>query len=167
MPAAFAGLAVSAGSAIAGAVGKSSAVSSGAAQANQFSQQAIDTATKNYNADRANAQPFISTGTSASNQLGNLLGLNGQAAADSALGSFQASPGVAYQEQQGLRAVDAGAASQGLLRSGATLKAEQTLGANLANQDFGNYVNRLSGLANQGLQGAALDNQSTGTLNTL
>lgn len=167
MPAAWAGVAVATGSAIAKGVGGSDAVSSGAAQANGISQQAINTATANYGADRGNAQPFLTAGTSATNQLANLYGLNGSDAAGSAMSQFTASPGYQYQVDQGLRGVDAGAASQGLLRSGATLKAEQTLGSNLANQDFGNYVNRLSGLANVGLQGATLDNQSTNSLNTL
>ena len=167
MPAAWAGVAVAAGSAIAKGVGQSGDVSAGAAQANALSQQAINTATTNYNNDRANAQPFITQGTGAVGRLGDLLGLNGQAAADSGMAAFQASPGYGYQVQQGLRAVDAGAASQGMLNSGATIKAEQTLGSNLTNQDYGNYLGRLNTLAGIGVQGSALDNQSTGTLNTL
>ena len=48
-------------------------------------------------------------------------------------------------------AIDNGAASTGTLRSGNTIRAEETLGSNLANQDFSNYCNRLSGLATSGL----------------
>ena len=51
---------------------------------------------------------------------------------------------------QGLRAVDAGAAAKGLLRSGATLKAEQTFGTGLADQEFTNYYNRLFDLSKLG-----------------
>jgi hypothetical protein len=106
----------------------------------------------------ANAQnqlgPWATSGLPANKQQSDLLGLNGQPAADAAMSTFQASPGYAYQVQQGLRGVDAGAAAQGMLRSGATLKAEQTLGSNLANQDFGNYWNRLQQLSQGGLTAA-------------
>ena len=79
------------------------------------------------------------------------------------MSTFQASPGYAYQVQQGLRGVDAGAASQGILRSGATIKAEETLGSNLANQDFGNYWNRLQQLSGNGLTAATgIANAATG-----
>jgi hypothetical protein len=98
--------------------------------------------------------PYSNTGVQSNTQTANLIGLNGQPAADSAMSTFQASPGYQYQVQQGLKAVDAGAASQGLLRSGATLKAEQTLGNNLADQDFGNYVSRLNSLSNFGITAA-------------
>ena len=165
MPAAWAGVAVAAGSAIAGAVGSSGAVDSGASAANALSQQAIDKGTSYY-------QPYMDAGTGALKQQNDLLGLNGADAAAGAMGTFQASPGYQYQVQQGLRGVDAGAAASGMLRSGATLKAEQTLGNNLANQDFGNYYNRLTGLSTQGLQATQgtvnlLSGQSTGQQNTL
>ena len=68
-------------------------------------------------------------------QQSDLLGLNGQPAADAAMAHVPAvSPGYQFQLQQGLRAVDAGAAAQGMLRIGATLKAEETFGQGLANQ---------------------------------
>lgn len=98
--------------------------------------------------------PYSSTGVQSNTQTANLLGLNGQPAADAAMSTFQSSPGYQYDVTQGLRAVDAGAASQGMLRSGATLKAEQTLGTNLADQDFGNYVSRLNSLSNYGITAA-------------
>lgn len=115
---------------------QSSAISAGQGQAN------------------ADLQPFVNSGTLANTQTANLLGLNGQPAADAAMTTFQASPGYQYDLTQGLRAVDAGAAAQGMTRSGATLKAEQTLGTNLANQDFQQYVTNLNGLANMGQSSA-------------
>lgn len=143
MPFAWAGAAaaaVSAGTQLAGAVGggsaQSGAISSGQQQAN------------------AVLAPYSNTGVQSNTQTANLLGLNGQPAADSAMSTFQASPGYQYSVQQGLKAVDAGAASQGVLRSGAALKAEQTLGNNLANQDFGSYISRLNSLSNYGITAA-------------
>ena len=66
------------------------------------------------------------------------------------MGNFQTSPGYQFSRDQGLRAVDAGAAASGLLRSGATLKAEQTFGTGLADQEFTNYYNRLFDLSKLG-----------------
>jgi hypothetical protein len=128
---------VAAGVGLAGSLLKggsqSSAISSGQQQAN------------------AAVAPYQTQGTNALTDYANLEGLNGSAAATTAMGNFTASPGYQYDVSQGLRAVDAGAAGKGILRSGATLKAEQTLGNNLADQDFSNYTNRLSNLAGMGL----------------
>lgn len=104
---------------------------------------------------RADLMPYMEAGTNALGPQQALLGLQGQEAADTAMQNFQQSPGYQYQLDQGLRAVDAGAAAKGMLRSGATLKAEQTLGNNLAAQDFGAYYNRLAGLAGLGQSSAA------------
>lgn len=98
-------------------------------------------------------RPYITAGNQALVQQQDLLGLNGQAAADAARATFQTSPGYQWSVDQAERAVDAGAAARGMLRSGATLKAEQDRAAQLANQEFGNYYNRLSGLVGQGQYG--------------
>lgn len=161
------GAGVSAAGTIASTVGGLAAGGGAAASANALSQQTIADAKQNYNHDQANAQPFINAGQGAATQTSNLLGLNGSDAANQAMSTFQASPGYQYQLSQGLQAVDHGAAAGGLLRSGATLKAEQTLGDNLANQDFGNYMGRLNTLSGVGLQGAGLQNQSTSTFDGL
>lgn len=104
---------------------------------------------------RNDLMPYMDAGKNALAPQQALLGLQGQEAADAAMGNFQQSPGYQYQLEQGLRAVDAGAAAKGMLRSGATLKAEQTLGNNLAAQDFGTYYNRLAGLTGLGQNAAA------------
>ena len=142
-----AGAAVSAGTAIAGAVGggssQSSDISSGLQAATAAQQNA-------YNEYASNEAPFMTTGTSALSAQANADGLNGAAGNATALADFQASPGYAYDLQQGLSAIDNGAASTGTLRSGNTIRAEQTLGNNLADQDFSQYVSRLSGLSTLG-----------------
>lgn len=110
----------------------------------------------------ARVAPYANQGATSVQDQADLLGLNGSDAATTAMGKFTASPGYQYQVDQGLRAVDAGAASQGIVRSGATLKAEQTLGNNLANQDFGNYINRLNSLSTLG-ESAATGQAKTDT----
>lgn len=104
---------------------------------------------------RTDLAPFKDTGVSATTRQGDLLGLNGQQAADDAVGGFRKSPGYDFQFNEGLRAIDAGAASTGMLRSGATIKAEQAFGTGLADKDFGDYVARLNSLSTTGANAAA------------
>jgi hypothetical protein len=108
-------------------------------------------AQKNFAQARTDLMPYMTAGTNALGQESDLLGLNGQAAADAAMATYQKSPGYQFQMDQGLRAVDAGAAAKGMLRSGATIKGEETFGQGLANSDFGQYYNRLFGMSGQGL----------------
>jgi hypothetical protein len=137
--AAVAGAAISAGAGIYAANKQSDTAERGQDIAQQqFQQQRTDTS------------PWRTTGAQALPATADLLGLNGPDAAAKAMGNFQTSPGYQWQLEQGLRAVDAGAAGQGMLRSGATLKAEQEYGQGLANQDFTNYYNRLFGLSQLG-----------------
>jgi hypothetical protein len=141
------GAGVSAGAGIIGGVLQKGAVDKGASAARDSLSQGVTTATNQLS-------PWATTGQPANADQADLLGLNGQAAADAAMAKFQQSPGYAWQMQQGERAVDAGAASRGILRSGATIKAEDTFGQGLANQDFGNYWNRLQQLSGAGLTAA-------------
>jgi hypothetical protein len=96
-------------------------------------------------------QPYIDQGGRALGVVGDLSGANGVDAGRAAMGNFQASPAYQWNMDQGLRAIDAGASAKGMLVSGGTRRAEQTYGAGLASNEFGQYYNRLSGLATQGL----------------
>lgn len=152
--AAAVGAAASAGSAINGIV-------SGGGSGSQ--SQAISTGQTQATSALA---PYLSAGTNALTQQASLLGLNGPDAASNALATFSASPGYQYQVTQGLQAVDHGAAAAGTLQSGNTIRAEQTLGTNLANQDFSNYYNRLAGVASSGLTaGTSTASIDTGAAN--
>lgn len=139
------------GAAVAGGVASAAAgaVLSGVAGGGQSS--AISAGQQQANAVLA---PYSNTGVQSDTQTANLLGLNGQPAADAAMSTFQSSPGYQYQLSQGLKAVDAGAAATGMLRSGSTMQAEQTLGNNLANQNFSQYISQLNGLSNYGITAA-------------
>jgi hypothetical protein len=61
------------------------------------------------------------------------------------LNYFQESPGYQYQLDQGIGAIDRSAASAGMLQSGNTMKEVQQYGSNLANQEYGNYIDSLLG----------------------
>jgi hypothetical protein len=145
--AAAVGAGVSAVAGIAGGIMQKNAIDKGASQARDALNQGITTATNQLS-------PWATSGQPANADQADLLGLNGQPAADAAMAKFQSSPGYQFQLGQGLRAVDAGASAQGFTRSGAALKAEQTFGQGLANSDFGNYWNRLQQLSGSGLDAA-------------
>jgi hypothetical protein len=136
---------------VAGAVALGGAALSAGASAYGASQQAgaVKDAAKQQAAaaaqQREDFAPWRTTGGTANTQAANLLGINGQPAADTAMQTFQSSPGYAFQLEQGLRGVDAGAAAKGMLRSGATLKAEQTFGQGLANAGFWKLLQQTNG----------------------
>lgn len=156
--AAGAGLSAGAGAAIGGGVSAAGGLLSGVLGSNATSKasaNAVNAEKEMYLQTRSDLMPYTEAGYSATTQQQNLLGLNGQAAADAAMQTYQTSPGYQWQLQQGLQAVDAGAAAKGMLRSGATLKAEQTYGQGLADSDFSDYYNRLSGLSKTGESAAA------------
>jgi len=67
---------------------------------------------------------------------------------------FQKTPGYDFQLQQGMDALQSTAAGRRNLLSGATIQAAQGFGQGLANQEYGNYLARLGGMA-QGGQSAA------------
>lgn len=99
-------------------------------------------------------QPFASTGTAANGMLGNALGLNGQAGNDAATAAFQTSPGYQFSVDQATDAAARKAASLGMAGSGNTLDAVTRLAGNLADQQYGSFLDRLQGLGSQGLTAA-------------
>ena len=139
---------VTAAGSVAASTLQSSAASKAAGKANATQTAALDQS-------RADLAPYNTQGALATTDASNLLGLNGPDAAAAAMGNFQTSPGYQFSLDQGLRAVDAGAAASGFGRSGAALKAEQTFGTGLADQEFSNYYNRLYNLSNLGENAAA------------
>lgn len=63
---------------------------------------------------------------------------------------FEASPGYAFMRDQGTQTVDRSAAARGMLRSGATMKAQERFGQGIAAQEYGNYLSRLGSMAGIG-----------------
>jgi hypothetical protein len=151
------GAGVSAAAGIAGGIMQKNAVDKGASQARDALAAGQQTATNQLS-------PWTTTGVPANQQESDLLGLNGQPAADAAMATYQQSPGYQWQLGQGVRAVNASAAANEMTRSGATMKALDTFGQGLANTDFGSYWNRLQQLSQGGLTAAGgIANAATGT----
>ena len=136
-------------------------------QANQANiNKALNTATTNMN-------PYIQSGSSANNQLSNLLGTSGNSST-AGYGSltspfttsdFTADPGYQFRLQQGELGINRALGAQGGLFSGAALKEASTFNQGNANQAYQDAYSRamqqrqqtygmLSGQAGQGLQAA-------------
>ena len=75
----------------------------------------------------------------------NALGLGGAAGNEAAQGAFQEGPGYDYAVQQALQGVMRNASSLGNVASGNTAIALQDRGNQLANQEYGGWLDRLSG----------------------
>jgi hypothetical protein len=69
---------------------------------------------------------------------------------------FQETPGYQFQLKEGLGAVEGGAAARGGLMSGAAMKALQARGQGIANNEYNNFIARLTQGTNRGIQGAGM-----------
>lgn len=113
--------------------------------------------------------PYIEGGRQATNQLYDLLGLNGSDAMAGARATFEASPGLDFMMGQGVQALDRSAAARGMLGSGRQSKDLMRFGQGLGQQEWRNYIGDLSSLGNQGYSatGAKVGTQSQGSLGNL
>lgn len=87
-------------------------------------------------------------------------------------GGFEASPGYQFRVDQGNASVNALAGARGGLDSGATRQALMEFGQGIGSQEYGNWYNRLAGLAGTGFnaataQGQAAQNTASGVSNAL
>ena len=155
MPWAVAAAGVSAAAGLGSAAMQSGTAGAASKQAQRNLELVLPQMQTSYNQNVGQYQPYAAGGAASTADMQDLLGLNGPDAATAAMAKFQTSPGYQWELGQGLRAVDAGAAAQGILRSGATQKAEMTYATGLADKDFGDYYARLSGLSGQGLTAAS------------
>lgn len=80
------------------------------------------------------------------------LGVNGPEGTQAAVDAFQSSPGYDFAVNQSLDALDRRAASRGLLGSGNNSLDTLNVVHGLADQDYSDYLNRLSGLTSLGAQ---------------
>ena len=105
-------------------------------------------------AGNAAQSTFINNGVASSNAQqgtqGAIAGLLGQgpnsAANQAAFNNYLGSTGYQFQLGQGTQAINANAATSGLLQSGANAKALAGYGQNLASTTFNNYLGQLGGL---------------------
>jgi hypothetical protein len=149
IPAIIGGVAAVGGALISShAVSSASNAATGAAAANNALQSQI------YQSNKGLIQPYVDRGNTAANTLDAFLGLGGDpAASKAALDDYLNSTGYQFQLSQGVNAISGNRASAGLLDSGGTLKALDTFGQGLAAQSAGAWLDRLTGISNQGVEG--------------
>lgn len=82
------------------------------------------------------------------------IGLGGQVGQTRALNAFQQGPGYQFAQQQGEQGLMRNAAARGMLASGNTSADLMKFNQGLANQEYGNWQNRLGGLGQMYMQGA-------------
>lgn len=173
------------GSIVGGLIGQGGA-NAAAGAVGGATQQAIAFAQNQANVNRSDASPWVSSGRSALSEIGKLLGwgdlynpgtegstweFTGDPTGEkkkAATNAFQTSPGYDFRRQEGINALDRSAAAKGSLRSGAQMKAVQGFGDNLASAEYGDYYNRLAGLAGMGgQQQASSAGLNTGLANSM
>lgn len=108
--------------------------------------------------------PYSQATQGAPGMQANALGLNGAAGNEAATNAFQSGPGYQFALDQGLQAIDRNAASRGMLSSGNNTQDILKYSQGLANQEYGNWQNRLGDFSQMGLSSAA---GQTGRQNSL
>jgi len=130
-------------------------------------------------ADRRATSAYTSSGYGAQSELDALLGLghlNPMSVAEgsygdtslntadrtgdqaAAMGRFKTDPGYQFRLQEGVNALNRSGAAKGMSLSGAQAKALTDYGQNTGSAEYGNYFNRLAGVAGQGATSAAQTN---------
>lgn len=127
------------------------AAASEAAAQEQNRALARETRTKNEQV----LKPWIGIGQQVNPLIAGLLGYGNPAEGQTGLAAFRGATGYQDQLREGLSAVNNNAATSGLLNSGATLKALQERGNNLASGSFNNYLNFLIGQQGVGANAAS------------
>ena len=126
-----------------------------ATQAGQLSANATNAQTnllaQMYNQTRADQAPYRAAGQQ---------GL--EAYTQNLSQPFQQTPGYQFMQNEGQRAVMANAAQRGLVNSGGTLRALQDRGMGIADQTYGQYMNRLAALSGIGQTAAGQGAQAAG-----
>lgn len=98
--------------------------------------------------------PYTQATSGSAGMQANALGLGGAAGNQAATEAFQAGPGYQFALDQGLQALNRNAASRGMLSSGNNTQDILRFSQGLANQEYGNWLNRLGDFTRLGL-GAA------------
>jgi hypothetical protein len=141
------------GAGLLGGLFQASAANRAADAQQQAAEQQIALQRQVYNQTRGDLRPFYKSGTNALNALNFEMGLGDRPRGYS---GFQNSPGYEFAREEGMRGIMGSAAASGMLGSGATLKALSRYGTGMAQQDYGNWMNRLQGMTGGGLSAATL-----------
>lgn len=149
-----AGAAVSAGAAIYSANKQAGAAKAAGNASAQAAQASIDEQRREFDTNQQNQAPWLNTGKSALSVLAGMSGLkddgSGMSGSSPDYSAFYNSPDYQFALQQGQGALDRDAAARGTLYSGGHTADAISFGQGLASQQFGNFYNRMAGLAGVG-----------------
>jgi hypothetical protein len=123
------------------------AAAAGQAAATAENRRQFDLTRKDVAAARAELQPFREAGLGALDQQQSILGLQGADAQQASFDAFQDSPGQAFLRERGEKALLRNQSAIGGLGGGNIRSALNQQGIGFANQQFGDFQNRLAGLA--------------------
>lgn len=163
MPPAVAIAGITAAAGIGGSViasnGAKSAANKAAAAQTAADQAAIAEQQRQYNQTRSDLMPWQQAGTSALGQQGDLLGLNGAGAQQSAITAQQNSPLYESLFRNGQNTLLQNASATGGLRGGNTQGALANFGKDTLAQVIEAQLTRLGGVSEQGQNAAAQTGQ--------
>lgn len=150
--------AVGVGSAVAGVYGaKQSAKGAGKAAAaqNEADQAAIDEQRRQFDAIQVLLKPYVDAGSASVGAQKDLLGLNGNAAQQSAIDALKAGPAYTSAIKSGTEQILQNAAATGGLRGGNTQNALSRYGGDLLTNLVNNQFSNLGSLTSIGQNAAA------------
>lgn len=125
--------------------GSSDAAQSAADTSRQASDASVAEQRRQYDLNRADYSPYITSGQSAVNQLAAGLAPGGRFSTTTPFDfryDQNTDPGAGFRMKAGYEALERSAAARGELLSGATLKGVQRYGQDLGSQEYGNAFNR-------------------------
>ena len=141
-------------------------------QSNALEREQIAEARRQYDLQREDLAPYREAGGIALGQIGRGTADGGEFNRKFTMADYQADPGYAFRQSEGLRAVDASAAARGGALSGGAIRANNRYAQDLASQEFGNAFsryqtdlgnryNRLAGVAGVGQTAVNSGNQAS------
>lgn len=144
-----------AGAAIIGAGASVISAKKAAKAQTKAADQSVAEQRRQYDQTRADQAPWRTAGSAAIDKMAAVYGLNGMTAKNpdgtpAQYGGFFASPDYQFRKDESIKAANAGLSSRGLLGSGAAVRAKTALAGNLASSEFGDWWNRLAGVAGVG-----------------
>ena len=118
---------------------------------------------------QTNMAPWLRAGKGALEEQNALMGMGGDTAG--AMNAFQRSPGYTSRLAQGQASMEGGLAARGGMGSGKSLVAGQRYGQDYASNEYGNRLQQVSQVSNQGLSAgtgmANMGNQNANNLSNL
>ena len=138
------------GAALAGGAMQANAAEKAAGVQATAADNALALQTRQYEEGVARQQPWLDAGRTALDAYQAELGLSAAAKNGTFKSGFRETPGYAFQVSEGEKGVTSNLAALGMKNSGAALKALTRFRTGLADQTYGDYLNRVGGAAGQG-----------------